>query len=38
MEKKAEQREYKRGRIFAIIDNEYLVEKGTDWRWKITIA
>ncbi|WP_199915080.1 CPCC family cysteine-rich protein [Aquimarina sp. Aq107] len=38
MEKKAEEREYKRGRIFEIIDNEYLVEKGTDWRWKITIA
>jgi hypothetical protein len=38
MEKKAEEREYKRGRIFEIIDNEYLVEKGTDWKWKITIA
>ncbi len=38
MEKKAEEGEYKRGRIFEIIDNEYLVEKGTDWKWKITIA
>ncbi len=38
MEKKAEEREYKRGRIFEIIENEYLVEKETDWKWKITIA
>ena len=34
----SKEREYKRGRIFEIIDNEYLVEKGTDWKWKITIA
>jgi len=38
MEKKAEQNEYTLGRIFEIIDNEFLVEKGTDWKWKITIA
>ena len=38
MERKAEEKEYKRGRIFEIIDNQYLIEKGTDWKWKINIA
>ncbi|WP_052461172.1 CPCC family cysteine-rich protein [Psychroserpens mesophilus] len=38
MEKKADEVEYKRGRIFEIIDNEFLVEKGTNWKWKINVA
>jgi len=37
MELKAEENEFEIGRIFEIIDNEYLTEKGTDWKWKITL-
>jgi hypothetical protein len=38
MELKVEQNEFEKGRIFEIIGNEYLIEKETDWEWKITIA
>ncbi len=38
IELKAEKDEFKKGRIFEIIDNEYLIEKETHWKWKITIA
>lgn len=37
MKLKAEQNEFEKGRIFEIIKNEYLIEKGTDWKWKITL-
>lgn len=37
MERKVEEKQYKRGRVFEIIDNEFLVEKGADWKWKITL-
>lgn len=36
MKVKADKNQYKRGREFEIIDNEFLVEKGTDWKWKIS--
>lgn len=38
MKLKAEELEYKQCRIFEIIDNEYMIEKGTDWKWKIKLA
>lgn len=37
MELKAEENEFEKGRLFEIVDNEYLIEKGTDWKWKITL-
>ena len=37
MEQKEEENQYNQGRIFEIIDNEFLIEKGTDWKWKITL-
>jgi hypothetical protein len=32
---KEEESKYAQGRKFEILDNEYLVEIGTDWNWKI---
>ena len=37
MENKDKEEKYKRGRVFEIIDNEFVVEKGTDWKWKIDL-
>jgi len=38
MKLKAEENQFEKGRIFEIADNEYLIEKGTDWKWKITLS
>ena len=34
---KADENEFERGRIFEFADNKFLTEKGTDWKWKITL-
>ncbi|MBV7433781.1 hypothetical protein KRX19_01985 [Cardiobacteriaceae bacterium TAE3-ERU3] len=35
MKKKAEEGQYLRGRVFEIIDDEWLIEKGTNWQAKM---
>lgn len=37
MEEKAEEAAYEKGRIFEIVEQEYLREKGSDWKWKIEL-
>ncbi|WP_422006506.1 CPCC family cysteine-rich protein [Roseivirga pacifica] len=34
---KAEENEFEKARVFEFTGNGYLTEKGTDWKWKITL-